>query len=128
MLNTAASLRHPLIERHVFDPTDPTHLESMDTFLRTGNWGAVQFFPELPFVEVPITVLTKFAMHQRKLSVESSSERRDRLAAKNLVHGQVVESKADRKKRLELASQVTLAAIAAERAAAKAPQSEEEKT
>lgn len=103
MLNAAASLRQSLIERAVFDPTNQEHLESLDAYLRTGNWGAIQFLPELPFVEVPITVLTKFAMHQRKVHGESAVERAARISQKtNLVQfssGETSQEKADRLKK-----------------------------
>jgi len=104
MISAAASLRQPLIERVCFDPTDPTHLESLDVYLKTGNWGAVQFFPELPFVEVPITVLTKFALHVRKVSLETDSERRARMVAKNLAVPTEPETKEQKQERLKRAS------------------------
>ena len=119
MLNTSATLRHPLVKRHTFDPTDPTHLESMDVFLKTGNWGSVQFYPELPFVEVPITVLTKYALHQRKVQVENATERSSRLATKNL-SVPVVETKEARTQRLAASSQRTKEAITAMKAEDKA--------
>lgn len=52
-----------LVRREVFDPTNQEHLESFKLFLHTGAWGAVQFYPEVPHIEVPMTVLVKFAKH-----------------------------------------------------------------
>lgn len=77
-----------LVSREVFDPTNPTHMESFKTFLRTGNWGEVQFWPELPYVEVPMTVMMKFILHTLQLQPESPQERVARIASKpNLVPG-----------------------------------------
>ena len=103
MLNTAASLRAPLVKREIFDPVNPHHLASLDVFLKTGNWGNVQFFAELPFVEVPITVLTKYALWCRAVQPETATERAARMAAKNLVVP-TRESKEDHKTRLDTAS------------------------
>lgn len=103
-LNTASSLRSPLIAREYFDPTNPAHLESLDVYLKTGNWGAVQFYAELPFVEVPVTVLTKFAMYERGVRAETQTERAGRLATKTLVKEPAPETKIQRRKRLADAS------------------------
>ena len=79
-------LKKSLIRREHFDPANVEHLASFDTFIRTGNWGDVQFFAEAPYTEVPITVLTKFALDRRNLKRESSDEQAQRLAKKtNLV-------------------------------------------
>lgn len=104
MLSAAATLRQPLVERAHFDPTNPDHLASLDAYLQTGNWGAVQFFPELPFVEVPITVLTKFAMHQRKVRSETEAERKVRVATKPLIVRQAPETREQKQERLLRAS------------------------
>lgn len=76
------------VKREKFDPTNQAHLDSLAAYLRTGNWGDIQFYPELPFIEVPITVLTKFAMHHLKAKPESAIERDARLSTKNLVQPQ----------------------------------------
>lgn len=76
------------VKREKFDPTNAAHLESLTAYLRTGNWGDIQFYPELPFIEVPITVLTKFAAHHLKAVPETIMERDARLATKNLVQPQ----------------------------------------
>lgn len=119
MLNTAATLRRPVVERHFFDPTNTQHLRSLDTFLKTGNWGDVQFYPELPFVEVPITVLTKFALHERKVEIESSAERQERFAAKNLVAKLSAEGKDEHEQRLARSSARVIDVITADKAAAR---------
>lgn len=112
MLTTATSLRRPIVERQLFDPTNPDHLESLDTYLRTGNWGEVQFFAELPYVEVPITVLMKFAMYERGVSAETEAERQVRFATKNLVQ-RVEESRRERRTRLRAATALTTLAVTA---------------
>lgn len=117
MLSTASSLRRPLVERQYFDPTNPKHLESMDTFLKTGNWGEVQFYAELPFVEVPITVLTKFAMYERGVSIETPEERAVRMAGKKLIQQADPESRGQRRKRLAAANVKIVEGIAAWKAA-----------
>lgn len=71
-----------LVAREFFDPTNPKHLVSMDTFIRTGNWGDVQFYPELPYIEVPMTVLMKYVSHSRGVSRETDEEREARLSQK----------------------------------------------
>ena len=74
-----------LVNRTIFDPTNPEHVESFKTFLRTGNWGDVQFYPEIPFIEVPMTVMTKYCRHVLSVTAESAAERAERLAAKGVV-------------------------------------------
>ena len=69
--------RNPVPREH-FDPTSQVHLDSFDVFLKTGNWGAVQFFPELPYSDVPMTVLMKYAQHQQGVVRESDRERNER--------------------------------------------------
>lgn len=110
MLNTAASLRKPLVEREFFNPDDPRHLASLDVFLKTGNWGDIQFYPELPFIEVPITVLTKFAMHARVVAPESATEREERISKKTLTPLKF-DSKEDRTTRLAYSNDLLKAAI-----------------
>ncbi len=56
-------LRENQVRREFFDPTNHEHLESYQTFLKTGNWGKVQFHEEFPYVTVPETVSRKFALH-----------------------------------------------------------------
>ena len=54
------------INRVTFDPKKKEHLESVKTFIETGNWGAVQFYCEFPFTDVPMTVLMKYTAHKLK--------------------------------------------------------------
>lgn len=111
MLNTAASLRKPLVEREFFNPADERHLASLDVFLKTGNWGDIQFYPELPFIEVPVTVLTKFAMYARGVAPETMSEQTERLAKKTLSPVRF-ETKEDRVARLARSNDLLKTAIA----------------
>lgn len=110
MLNTAASLRKSLVEREFFNPEDPRHLASLDVFLKTGNWGDIQFYPELPFIEVPVTVLTKFAMHARNVQPETVAEQTKRMSSKTLTPLKF-ESKEDRAARLARSNDLLKAAI-----------------
>jgi hypothetical protein len=77
---TSSVFVKPLIQRERFDPKNDKHLESLEVFIRTGNWGTIQFFPELPYNEVPMTVLMKYAEHMSGVTRESSVERNDRLS------------------------------------------------
>lgn len=61
--------------RQLFDPTNEAHLESLKTFVRTGEWGATRFYCEQPFIDVPMTVLMKFAGHHLSTSRESADDR-----------------------------------------------------
>jgi hypothetical protein len=54
-------LRKARIPREYFDPQNSKHMESLDAFLETGNWGKIQFYAEAPYVTVPETVLRKVA-------------------------------------------------------------------
>lgn len=65
-LTRSAVLRKHGSKRAFFDATDPEHCASLRQFIKTGNWGEVQFFPEFPFTDVPMTVLMKFAGHHLK--------------------------------------------------------------
>lgn len=60
-LGGSNKLRDARITRECFDPTNGMHLESLRSFLSTGNWGVVQFYPEAPYLTVPETVLRKMA-------------------------------------------------------------------
>jgi len=69
------------VPREFFDPTNERHLASMDAFIKTGNWGNVQFYPELPYAEVPMTVLMKHAEHVRGIKRETEEARQARLSS-----------------------------------------------
>ena len=59
-MSRSTILRKHSSARTFFDPLNSEHCESLKRFIETGNWGSVQFFPEYPFTEVPMTVLMKF--------------------------------------------------------------------
>lgn len=63
MLSSSVVLSGIAHSREFFDPANPVHLASLKSFVNTGNWGEVQFYPELPYTNVPMTVFTKFAKH-----------------------------------------------------------------
>lgn len=69
-----------LVNRVNFDPTNAAHLESFKTFLRTGTWGELQFYPEIPYIEVPMTVMMKFALHTLDVKIETAAEKAERLS------------------------------------------------
>jgi hypothetical protein len=81
-MSVSSVLRRTFVQREEFDPTNPKHIESLSAFVRTGNWGDVQFYSELPYIEAPMTVLMKFAQHTLQIQPESPAERAERLAAK----------------------------------------------
>jgi hypothetical protein len=66
-------------KRAFFDAKKPEHLASLKRFIETGNWGTVQFYPEYPFTDVPMTVLMKFAGHHLKATRETPEERVEKL-------------------------------------------------
>jgi hypothetical protein len=68
-----------LVRREIFDPANPLHLESFKIFLATGNWGAVQFQPEAPYTEVPMTVVMKYAQYTLNVTMESPVDRANRM-------------------------------------------------
>lgn len=74
-LNLSTLLRRQSVNRVFFDPSLQSHLDSLDVFLRTGNWGEVQFYCEHPYIDVPMTVLMKFARYQQRIKRESGQER-----------------------------------------------------
>ena len=69
-----------VIRRENFDPSNPRHLESLQSFIRTGEWGSVQFFCEQPFSDVPMTVLMKYASYNLGIKRETLAERQARMA------------------------------------------------
>lgn len=77
--------RARLVNREIFNPTNAAHLQSLKIFLATGNWGAVQFYPEAPFTEAPATVLTKYARFVLDVTVQSDAERAASLAARGVL-------------------------------------------
>jgi hypothetical protein len=81
-MNMPDILNRAFVTRAYFDPTNAEHLESLKSFVRTGNWGSIQFHAELPYVEVPATVLMKYAQHTLGAKPETVIERGQRLAAK----------------------------------------------
>ena len=78
-MGRSSSLRHHGSTRVLFDPSNKDHCDSLKKFLQSGTWGPVQFFPEYPCTDVPMTVLTKFAAYHlgaKRLSMaEKSAER-----------------------------------------------------
>ncbi len=76
--------RTQIIRREIFDPRKKEHLESLKIFLQTGNWGDIQFYAELPYIEVPMTVLTKYSTYMLKVETETRTERQERIASLNL--------------------------------------------
>ena len=82
-LNLSTALRQTSVHRTFFDPTDTQHVASLAMFLRTGNWGAVQFYCEHPYTDVPMTVLMKFACFQLQAKRETLADRQARLSVVN---------------------------------------------
>ena len=104
VLNLSSVLRKASVNRVSFDPQNEVHLESLQVFLRTGNWGAVQFYCEQPFTDVPMTVLMKYAMYQENTYRESTADRNARYATMNLVSGAPEETREQQAARLDAAN------------------------
>jgi len=83
-LNNSTALRKAGSYRTFFDPSKQSHLDSFDVFLKTGNWGEVQFFCEAPFSDVPMTVLMKFAMYEQGVTRETPAETQLRFSTMSL--------------------------------------------
>jgi hypothetical protein len=79
VLNLSTALRATSAHRAQFDPTNPAHTTSLAKFIETGNWGAVQFYCEHPFTDVPMTVLMKYAGFALGVKRLTSAERAARL-------------------------------------------------
>ena len=58
----STALRNLSIARAHFDPSNAEHVASLEHYLATGSW-LQQFFPEGPYIDVPMTVLRKFSAH-----------------------------------------------------------------
>lgn len=91
-LNKSSILRRASVNRQHFDPTNAQHVESLKTFIETGNWGEVQFYCEYPFTDVPTTVLTKFVGFQLNVRRQTAEEV---LAARILAGQSLLGSPAD---------------------------------
>jgi hypothetical protein len=55
--NATAAHKLPRVK---FDPSNIEHVRSYNNFVKTGAWGDIQFFSELPHLNVPTTVSNKF--------------------------------------------------------------------
>lgn len=73
-----------LVQREIFNPKSKRHVDSFKVFLKTGNWGAVQFFPEVPYIEVPMTVMVKYLRHTLGIQVETAAELAERMTTHNI--------------------------------------------
>lgn len=84
-LSGSSVLRTGLVKREHFNPLNEDHLVSLKHFIRTGNWGDIQFYCEQPFSDVPMTVLMKYAGHLLAVQRETAGERMARICAMDLV-------------------------------------------
>jgi len=91
-LNKSTILRRASVNRQNFDPSNKEHLDSLKSFISTGNWGDVQFYCEYPFTDVPMTVLVKFA--RSRLEAHSQTDE-EMLATKILAGASILGSLAD---------------------------------
>lgn len=88
--------RAHLVKREIFDPTNKEHVESFKIFLRTGNWGDVQFWPEVPYTEAPATVMAKYARFVLNVKAQTDEERVAALAARGVIVFPKPKSRAER--------------------------------
>jgi hypothetical protein len=80
-------LKQPQVNRQKFDPANPLHIKSFQYFIQTGNWGDIQFFAELPYNEVPMTVLMAYAQATLGFKRETVAERNARIDARpGIIH------------------------------------------
>ena len=79
-LNKSTTLRKAGSARTFFDPKNDDHVESLKTFVRTGNWGSASFFCEAPYTDVPMTVLMKFTEYTLSVQRETALETAMRMA------------------------------------------------
>jgi hypothetical protein len=110
-MSNSPTLRTHGASRCIFDPTNAAHLESFDHFLRTGNWGTTQFLCEAPYIDVPMTILMKFAMHTRGVRRETIAERNERFSFMILAKMVPNESREERYARLAETNKKLLAAV-----------------
>lgn len=85
--------RARLVNREIFDPTNEAHIESFKIFLRTGNWGDVQFYPEVPYTEAPATVMAKYSRHALQVVPETIVERAERNAGRGVLQFPLTETR-----------------------------------
>lgn len=98
-MSKSTTLRVHGAARTFFDPTNPSHVESLKLFVETGSWGNVHFYPEMPYTDVPMTVMTKFVSHQLgavrltagQKATKAAAQRAELalIAAKNLEIGEI---------------------------------------
>jgi hypothetical protein len=112
-LNASTALRDHGAARVQFDPSRQSHLDSFDSFLRTGNWGEIQFLCEAPYTDVPMTVLMKFALYEQSIVRETPEERAIRFGTMNLVIPAKRETRDEKEARLAAVNQKIADALAA---------------
>ncbi len=100
-----------LIQREIFNPKLKRHVDSLKVFLRTGNWGAVQFYPEVPYIEVPMTVMVKYLRHSLKIDVETAAEMAARHTAAGVIPYAAVNTVHDRTAALARSNELMTAGL-----------------
>ena len=86
LVKSSALRRHGLT-REFFNPTNPVHIASMKHYMETGSY-TVQFYPEDPFIDVPMTMFRKYAGHHLNLRVTTAQKRDAKLHAGADAHPQ----------------------------------------
>ena len=74
-LSATILTRYVTRHRQIFDPENIEHLTSAQKFINTGSWGNTQFLVEYPYVDVPTTVLMKFAKHSLNAAIKDTTAR-----------------------------------------------------
>lgn len=111
-LNASTALRQAGSHRVFFNPENQQHVDSLQHYLRTGNWGRFQFFCEAPFTNVPMTVLSIFAQYELGVQRETPAETAERLASMNLVTPTLDETAFAKKARLAEVNKKIFAVLA----------------
>lgn len=68
-------LREAVVKREQFNPQNVNHIKSLECFVKTGTWGDVKFHAELPYIEVPMTVMMKYIQHSLGVRSETAIQR-----------------------------------------------------
>lgn len=100
-MSVLTEIKH--VKREIFDPENSAHVASLKHFLRTGNWGEIQFEAELPYIEVPMTVVMKYARWVLNVEVETAGQRDARLDG-NVIRQQKTPASYDLQRANELMS------------------------
>jgi len=105
-MSRSTILRKHGVARTFFNPADPLHCASLKHFMEHGSW-TVQFYPEFPYTEVPMTVFAKFAEYHLKVKTKSSATRAAEAAENRTSLAKTAAANLERGKLLQAAHETT---------------------